>query len=307
MCRKRCVYSLHEHMIWENISFNRHVWIAYMERTTQCFWMLPEAQQFLIGSCQSKSLSTWKQLCVRMATRSKQTRRKPRTRHPSLLKNGCNVLNSETGLLCGGQPQEKNIIHRANRFLTRKSPNGLLGNDALLLNSLIGSFSSGNDWTKIAGLQALDLKHVSWRCSVRCVSPKVHLRNHLGFLFSFGRGYVSSHWWLTSKVLNAGLGHWSRKAFLSLKCLNFILFHLFWAMVPTKLRVPRNWNDLKYLRICWLVVPPPGVPCIPCQVGRYLLSPGSRFKNALFYRITSPLTMAYPLLFFVTKLSILYA
>ena len=127
MCRKRCVYSLHGHIIWENISFNRHVWIEYMERTTQCFGMLPEAQQFLIGSCQSKSLSTLKRLCLRMATRSKQTRRKPRTRHPSLQKNGCNVLNSETGLFLWRTATRKNIIHRANRFSTRNSPNGLWG------------------------------------------------------------------------------------------------------------------------------------------------------------------------------------
>lgn len=90
--KEMCIQSTWTH-IFRNHFFLTDMFVLriYMERTTQCLWMLPEAQQFAIGSCQSKSLSTLKRLCVRMATRSKQTRRKPRTRHASLLKNGCNV------------------------------------------------------------------------------------------------------------------------------------------------------------------------------------------------------------------------
>ena len=95
-------------------------------------------------------------------------------------------------------------------FWTRKSPNCLFRNDELWLNSLIGSFTSG-------------LKHVSWRCSVRCVNPKIHLRNHLGSLF------IWAWLWLIALVADQESFEcwsgsiWSHKAFLSLKFLNFIL------------------------------------------------------------------------------------
>lgn len=212
-----------------------------MARTTQCLRMLPEVQQFFIDSCQSKSVSTFKRLCVRMATRSQQTGRKPRTRHASLLKTGCNVYNAETGLLLWRTAARKKHHPQAQWIVWLKNPQTIffgLTNCSWVAWSVASHLEMIE---QICGAQS------SWSqtCIMNMFRPMCYSNGSLAKSpwTPFHLCYGSSHWWLTRKVSNAG-SIWSHKAFLSLKFQNFILFHLFRAVFPTKLRVPRNWNDV---------------------------------------------------------------
>lgn len=179
--------------------------------------MLPEIQQSLIDSCQSKSLSTFKRLCVRMATRSQQTGRKPRTTCKSS-KDWVQCLNAEAGLLLWRTATRKKHHPLAQWIVWLKNPQTIFFG---LTNCRWVAWSVASHLEmieQICGAQS------SWSqtCIMNMFRPMCYSKGSLAKSpwTPFHLGFGSSHWWLTRKVSNAGLGesgvtrhffHWNFK------------------------------------------------------------------------------------------------